>query len=73
MSALRGPAGSQLTDNAAGLRFARSDFRPRADLHVDLFDDTPPPSAASNQAEVRLWQTPASITLARPSASCSPT
>lgn len=49
VTAIRGPVGSYVSGTR--LRYARSDFRPRADLHIDLFDETPPeiPSA-------RLWQ-----------------
>jgi Flp pilus assembly protein TadD len=49
VGALRGPAGSQLLGTQR-LRFARSDFRPRADFHVELLDERPPESPSA-----RVW------------------
>ncbi len=48
-SAIRGPAGAHIEGNT--LRLARSDFRPRGDLAVDLFDQH-----AGDRASARMWR-----------------
>lgn len=52
VAALRGPSGSMI-QGAERLRITKSDYRPRGDVVVELFDARPP---SANEAQARVWR-----------------